>query len=205
MTSMYPYHIGRQKGTIKPLQPTGLTLDKTLLSERLQALGYRTHVVGKWHLGFCSDKFTPTNRGFDSFRGFYLGAEDYFNHKRSGFYDFRRDKVVDKTVAGRYSTDIITREAVTIIDEHVSGHSDQPLFLYLPYQAVHGPLEAPRSEMARVRKSSSNQPRDIYRAMMSRLDRGVAGIVNKLKKEGMWNNTILGMSTLTIIMVWKCQ
>ena len=48
---MYPYHIGRQKGTIKPKQPTGLTLNRTLLTEKLQELGYSTHIVGKWHLG----------------------------------------------------------------------------------------------------------------------------------------------------------
>ena len=41
---MYPYHIGRQKGTIKPLQPTGLTLNRTLLSEKLKLLGYKTHI-----------------------------------------------------------------------------------------------------------------------------------------------------------------
>ena len=79
MTGLYPYHLGRQKGTIKPRQPTGLTLNRTLLSERLQSLGYRTHVVGKWHLGFCNLKYTPTHRGFDTFRGFYTGAETYYD------------------------------------------------------------------------------------------------------------------------------
>ena len=53
MTGMYPFHIGRQKKTIKPLMPTGLTLNKTLLPEQLAKLGYKNHMVGKWHLGFC--------------------------------------------------------------------------------------------------------------------------------------------------------
>ena len=51
LTGKYPFHIGRQKRALKPLQPTGLTLNVTTLGEELQELGYATHMVGKWHLG----------------------------------------------------------------------------------------------------------------------------------------------------------
>ena len=51
LTGKYPFHIGRQKRALKPLQPTGLTLNVTTLGEELQDLGYATHMVGKWHLG----------------------------------------------------------------------------------------------------------------------------------------------------------
>ena len=54
-------------------------------------------MVGKWHLGFCNESFTPKKRGFDSFVGFYTGAETYFNHERGGYYDFRRNSSVDKS------------------------------------------------------------------------------------------------------------
>ena len=51
LTGRYPFHIGRQKRALKPLQPTGLTLNVTTLPSELKKLGYRTHMVGKWHLG----------------------------------------------------------------------------------------------------------------------------------------------------------
>ena len=100
LTGMYPYHIGRQKGIIKPQQPTGLTLEKPTLAEELKLLGYRTHMVGKWHLGFCNLKFTPTHRGFDTFRGLYVGAGHYFNHRRLEGYDFWNGTEVDYDAKG---------------------------------------------------------------------------------------------------------
>ena len=51
LTGRYPFHIGRQKRALKPLQPTGLALNVTTLPSELKKLGYRTHMVGKWHLG----------------------------------------------------------------------------------------------------------------------------------------------------------
>ena len=51
LTGRYPFHIGRQKRALKPLQPTGLALNVTTLPTELKKLGYRTHMVGKWHLG----------------------------------------------------------------------------------------------------------------------------------------------------------
>ena len=198
LTGMYPYHIGRQKGALKPRQPTGLTRNRTLLSERLQTLGYRTHIVGKWHLGFCNVNFTPTYRGFDTFRGFYTGAETYYDHTRSAgskkYYDFRINNTVDTTARGYYSTDIITKESLNIIKMHSHNNISEPLFLYVPYQATHAPLEAPESEYKEI-KRKVNAPRDIYRAMLSRLDKGVRLIVRKLQSLDMWDRTLLVFST----------
>ena len=191
MTGMYPYHIGRQKGTIKPLQPTGLTLNTTTLPQHLARLGYTNHVVGKWHLGFCRWEFTPTFRGFHNFYGYYTGAEDYFLHQRSNFYDFRSDMSVNYEAKGSYSTDLFTAQAVNIIREH---NYSSPLFLYLPYQAVHAPLEAPRAEYEH-HGVGGVAARDIYRAMLARLDSGVGKIVRSLQDGGVWGNTLLVFTT----------
>ena len=93
-----------QKDVIYELQPTGLTLKTQILPQYLKPLGYSTHAVGKyvslcfeilydrdlnlllrWHLGFCKWAYTPTERGFDTFRGFYTANEDYFSHTRNLF------------------------------------------------------------------------------------------------------------------------
>ena len=59
--------------------PTGLTLNATLLPDMLKRNGYRTHLIGKWHLGYCNKKYLPLSRGFDTHYGFWEGAEDYYS------------------------------------------------------------------------------------------------------------------------------
>ena len=75
MTGKYPYRVGRQHMYIKPLMPTGIPVNVPLMPEYFKKAGYMTHAIGKWHLGFCHQNYTPTYRGFDSFYGFYNGAE----------------------------------------------------------------------------------------------------------------------------------
>ena len=92
-----------------PQVPVGLYTNFTLMPEYLRELGYRTHAIGKyvfilqkfsktffctylinlyllkitrWHLGFCNEAYLPTRRGFDSFRGPYLGALEFYSHNR---------------------------------------------------------------------------------------------------------------------------
>ena len=57
LTGRYPFHIGRQKRALKPLQPSGLMTNLTTLPGELRKLGYRTHMVGKWHLGEFGEHF----------------------------------------------------------------------------------------------------------------------------------------------------
>lgn len=61
-------------------EPRGIPLREKLLPEYLRELGYVTRLVGKWHLGYYTDKHTPTRRGFDSFVGYYGGVVTYYNH-----------------------------------------------------------------------------------------------------------------------------
>jgi len=61
-------------------EPWGLPLDLKVLPQYLKDDGYKTHAVGKWHLGFFKDAYTPTKRGFDSYFGYYTGKQDYYDH-----------------------------------------------------------------------------------------------------------------------------
>jgi len=74
LTGVYPYKFGFQRG-FGPNMPEGLPLNLDLLPKLLHDQGYSTHGFGKWHLGFCSDLYTPTERGFDTFDGLYVGDE----------------------------------------------------------------------------------------------------------------------------------
>lgn len=65
---------------LRAAEPRGIPLNVTLLPEYLRRLGYATHLVGKWHVGYYTEDHGPTRRGFDSFFGYYNGYIEYFNH-----------------------------------------------------------------------------------------------------------------------------
>jgi arylsulfatase A-like enzyme len=110
-----------------------------LISEQLHDAGYRTGLVGKWHLDG-----NPMDRGFDTFFGFLAGFADHF----SGAPSYRDGRApFTKFAADYYSTDAFTdRASVFVKDE-----STKPFFLYLSYQAPHNPLQAPAADIAKYR------------------------------------------------------
>lgn len=75
------YVIGMQRLVILEAEPWGLPTSLKILPQYLETAGYERHAIGKWHLGFCEEKYTPTFRGFESFVGFYQGHIDYFSHE----------------------------------------------------------------------------------------------------------------------------
>jgi arylsulfatase A-like enzyme len=110
-----------------------------LLQEKLQQSGYRTALIGKWHL-----QGNPMDRGFDHFFGFLGGFGDHF----TGSKDFRLDRQ-PFTAFGPdyYSSDTFTDRAIHFIQPERAGQEQQPFFLYLSYQAPHNPLQAPKDDI----------------------------------------------------------
>ncbi|XP_046566683.1 LOW QUALITY PROTEIN: arylsulfatase B-like [Haliotis rubra] len=195
MTGYFPFHTGLQDGVIRPTSPGFVPIKFTLLPQKLKELGYSTHAVGKWHLGFCNIKYTPTYRGFDTFVGYLTGAENYYNHTRgydnfSG-YDFRFNTSVYTEVKGKYSTRVFAERAVDIIKSH---DRNTPHYLYLPFQAVNEPLQV-LPEYENLYKHIQNIPRRTYCGMISALDEAVANITNALKETGLIDNLLLVFTT----------
>ncbi|XP_060068036.1 arylsulfatase I-like isoform X1 [Ylistrum balloti] len=203
MSGRHPIHTGLQESVIVGAQPYGLPLNFTIMPQWLQKLGYRTHMVGKWHLGFFKSEYTPTRRGFESYTGYYQGCGDYYDHTYEADeaffgYDFRRNESLDYSAIGQYSTTVFTNRAVDIINQH---NSEEPLFLYLPYQAVHSGnlpsgnnLQAPSSYINR-HPHIQNKERKNFAGMVAALDDGVDSVVQALKKNGLYENSILMFTT----------
>ena len=134
MTGRYPIH-NTINDYIHPDTAWGLPLNETTLATLLGRAGYTTHAIGKWHLGYYKWEFTPTFRGFDSFYGYYEGAEDYFSHNRTGAYDLHHEEgprcgprcsvVPDRR--GEYSVGVFSDEAVSCVASVVAldmcGHA----------------------------------------------------------------------------------
>ncbi|XP_023287942.1 arylsulfatase B [Orussus abietinus] len=142
LTGRYPIRAGMQGYPLKAGEPRGIPLDTVLLPEHLRRMGYSTHLVGKWHVGYFSENYTPARRGFDDFRGYYNGYIQYFNYtitqqNRTG-YDFHRDTATtlaaDYTYGRTYLTDAISEEAESIIASH---DPSKPLYLQISHGAPH--------------------------------------------------------------------
>ena len=71
---------GMQGYPLSPAEPRALPLDQKLLPQYMKDLGYRTHLLGKWHLGYYDWKFTPLARGFDTHFGYMNGFIGYYDH-----------------------------------------------------------------------------------------------------------------------------
>lgn len=190
MTGLYPYRIGLQHVVIYRGQPVCVPLNQTLLPQVLKTAGYATHMVGKWHLGFCDWKCTPTYRGFDTFYGYYSSMEDYYTKIYDDGFDFRDQKTVVKTANGTYSTFLYTERIRKIIRDH---DTSKPLFLYLPFQSVHEPLEVPKN-YSDLYPNIKDKDRKTFSGMVTSLDDAVGEVVTSLKRKGIYNNTLIVFS-----------
>jgi arylsulfatase A-like enzyme len=161
----------------------GLPLTEVTLPDRLKAAGYVTGMVGKWHLGY-KPEYQPQKRGFDEFFGFLGGAHSYVDAKEDKANAILRGtEPVDEK---EYLTDAFTREAVAFIDRH----QKEPFFLYLPYNAVHAPMQAPEKYKTRV-AGIKDDKRRTFAAMLTALDDGVGAVLKKLQDAGVSGNTLV--------------
>ncbi|XP_049270276.1 arylsulfatase B [Rhipicephalus sanguineus] len=80
MTGRYPMRIGMQGFAIDVAEAWGLPSNLRIMPQYLKDLGYETHLIGKWNLGYYTKSLTPMFRGFDSFYGYYNGEQDYYTH-----------------------------------------------------------------------------------------------------------------------------
>lgn len=87
ITGRYPIHTGFQNGNIQLGELWGLGLDEVTVGEMLQEYGYKTHAIGKWHLGWETWRHTPIHRGFDTFFGFYFCAHDHYAYDCGNMID----------------------------------------------------------------------------------------------------------------------
>lgn len=148
------------------------------MSEALQQAGYYTGIIGKWHLGK-----DPRTQGFDyNVAGTHQGAPPSY------FSPYHIPALKDGP-PGEYLTDRLTNEAVTFLQEN----SGKPFFLYLPYYAVHTPLQAPADLIKKYQnKAKSNgQGNAVYGAMVESLDTNIGRVLKKLDELNLTKNTIV--------------
>lgn len=188
ITGRYPMRHGLQVGVVRPWAQYGLPLDERTLPQALKEGGYETAIVGKWHLGDFEPAYLPTKRGFDHQYGHYNGALDYFTHIRDGGFDWHKDDQENHDEG--YSTHLIARESARLIRER---DKSKPLFLYVPFNAVHSPHQVPDSYLAPYGNLKGNRQK--YAGMLAAMDEAVGQIASAIDEAGMRKDTLLIFSS----------
>ena len=192
LTGCYPDRVG-VPGVIREEDPSNswgfLSKEAVLLPERLRPAGYHSALIGKWHLGIFSPN-TPTERGFDHFQGF-LGdmMDDYWTHLRNGknFMRFNKEPI---TPSG-HATDLFTDWACAYLRQR-AGES-KPFFLYLAYNAPHGPIQPPPEWLDKVRSRAPGLPekRAKFVALTEHMDAGIGRVLDTLDQLQLAENTLV--------------
>ena len=169
---------------------SGLDLKYQTLPQVLREAGYQTWMCGKWHLGgdrensLSGPEYLPTARGFDHHYGLLGGAVDYYTHRKPRTQEldwWRNGKPAEEK---GYSTDLLADEAIGLIQKR---DKQRPFFLYLAFNAIHGPISAPPG----VGDERRNRGRPTLLQAMSGLDAATGRVLEELDKQGIRKNTLV--------------
>jgi arylsulfatase A-like enzyme len=202
-------HTGR--GLIRGNGKLELREGERTIARRLQSAGYHTAVIGKWGLGHEGSTGVPSKQGFDHFFG-------YLNHVHAhNFYPtflFRNDhreslrNVVPNegptgggvaSVREQYAPDLFTEDALRYLDESAQ-QVDHPFFLCLAYTSPHANNEAGNKGMeipdwGPYADKDWPEPQKGTAAMITRLDRDIGRVIDRLRERGLAENTIVLFSS----------
>lgn len=200
------YHGDREKDT-PPVEEMSVPVSEIYISQMLKEKGYRTLMLGKWHLG-ATDTSRPEMRGFDEALGFMPGAALFLPKNHPDVVNSMQDfDPIDRFLwanlpfaiqyngskhfaPSEYMTDYLSNEAVKAI----RANRNRPFFMYLAYNAPHTPLQALKSDYDALSHIEDHTLRT-YAAMIVALDRGIGKVLDELEAQGLEENTIVIFSS----------
>jgi arylsulfatase A-like enzyme len=180
ITGRYQQRFGHEGNC--PPRGKGMDTSERTLGQAMQALGFRTAIIGKWHLGDTKAQH-PNQRGFDEFWGLREGSRKYWYKKKEGNRNPHR---IEHNGGGAIAfqghlTDFLGDKAV----EFIKTSKGKPFFLYLAFTAPHGPLQSLESD-----KDALGTKSDYY-GLIYGLDRNVGKVLRELEKQGLRDNTLI--------------
>ena len=187
LTGRYPHSVGMPELASQAVRGNVpvLALDHAAITipEALKPAGYRSVIVGKWHLGFGPSD-GPRQHGFDEFWGSLLGTPQFWQVQGTMHNE------TPIRVAGGHYTDRLTDKAIEYLRSDV--RADRPVFLYLAYNAPHYPLEAPAELVYKYRRRFADRGLfAVYAAMVEQLDRGIGRVLATLDELNIADNTLV--------------
>lgn len=180
LTGRYPFRNGMEERT-HANDVAGMLLDERTLAEALKEAGYFTAITGKWHLGEWKKAHLPMQRGFDHQYGHYSALIDSFRHTREAVLDWHRNE--QPLNEEGYSTYLIADEVESLLRQH---NNSNPFFMYVPFNAVHGPHQAPREVLRKYKGRGRRQA-----AQLDCMDVAIGRILDALDENGYAENTLV--------------
>ena len=181
LTGCYPNRIGFS-GAPGPDAVTGINENESTMAEVLKQKGYACAAYGKWHLGHHT-KFLPTHNGFDEYYGIPY-SNDMWPHHPTGTYPdlplYEGDKVIAYNPDQSQFTTNFTERAIQFIDKN----KKRPFFIYLAHPMPHVPLFVSD-------KFKGKSKQGLYGDVIMEIDWSVGQILQKLRKEGLDENTLV--------------
>jgi arylsulfatase A-like enzyme len=194
-TGRYQYRLPvglEEPNTVK--SELGLPAAHPTLASLLRASGYRTALIGKWHLG-NNPSLGPLRHGYDHFFGIHGGAADYFTHENAVPASGKTDLYENEERVRRqgYLTELLTAEALAEIGRNAGKR--QPFLLSLHHTAPHWPWEAADDEAVSRSLSSifhgDGGSLETYARMVASLDDGVGRVLTELARRDLDRNTLV--------------
>ncbi|EDM27070.1 N-acetylgalactosamine 6-sulfatase (GALNS) [Lentisphaera araneosa HTCC2155] len=164
--------------------------EATTIADVFQKNGYRTSLIGKWHLGLKSPN-TPNERGFEFFHGF-LGdmMDDYWEHTRHG-NEYMYKNFQPLATKGTHATDLFSDWAIADIE--AAKNDARPFFQFLAYNAPHDPIHPPKEfyEKFKKRHPNASEKRALLAGLIEHMDHSIGRVLDHLNKLGLANNTLV--------------
>ena len=177
LTGRYAVRDGLAARTVAVHDTRGLPAETTTIATLLKAHGYRTALIGKWHLGHHTEAQRPNAQGFDLFYGLL-----HPNDEEQPLY--RNTRASTEPLMQSALTRRFTEEAQRFIDQS----EGQPFFLYMSHIAPHIPL-APSPEFANTSEAGA------YGDVIQELDWSVGQLLDAVERRGIAENTIVIFSS----------
>ena len=187
LTGRQPMRAGIKGNVSSRAGQAGMPTEEITLAEMLKAVGYRTALFGKWHLGTIPE-CEPRSQGFDKVFGFKGGCIDSWSHfmywEGPHFHDLWRDEK-ELWENGVYFSDLMVREAQRFLKENRA----RPFFLYLPFNVPHYPCQPPEKYLKLYQQLP--EPRRSYAAAVTALDAAIGEVLAKVDQLGLRQNTLI--------------
>jgi arylsulfatase A-like enzyme len=175
-------------GVLSPVNEQAFPQDTLTLASALRKQGYDTSMSGKWHLGSKAE-WGPRQFGFNHSHGSLAGGVHPHTHRyKRGPYSetWHRDDVLVKEEG--HVTDLIGQEAVRRIE--AAAQSSRPFFLYVPFTAVHIPIQEESRWTQRYAGKIANESRRRFAACATHMDHWVGEMMAALDRTDQQENTL---------------
>lgn len=183
LTGRYQQRFGHEFNPSSEPGSGDLHADEKTIADHFKAAGYATALIGKWHLGKAPE-YLPTARGFDEFYGMPSNTQTYM---RPMVRDSLREESARKPLPRDY---YLTTACGQRAEDFVHRHADQPFFLYLAFNAVHTPLEAPEEYLQRM-KHIADPERRKNAAMAVAMDDAIGRVLAAVHQHALEPDTLI--------------